>query len=113
MIPDALRPGRTVSTSYGSGPYRIVEVSGPCTCPSYMDTLELGEAAPPSAPHFHLTCRRADGCKPKGPYYLNGYRADGTCVWSQDRLIFHGQASDPMASRPTPLYHSYWGDIGI
>lgn len=89
-----LQPGMIVRTSYGTGPYRIREVVGPCTCPSFID--QINEANPPSSePHFHLVCDWA-GPRVGGRKYecsfLNGYRPDGTSVWSGDRLIFDGLA---------------------
>lgn len=80
--------GRIVSTNYNTGPYIIREVSGPCTCPEYL--ASLGGKAPPSEPHYHLVVEDAN--PPKGKRdtrsWLNGYRPDGTSVWSKDRLTF-------------------------
>jgi hypothetical protein len=80
--------GRIVSTNYNTGPFVIREVSGPCTCPEYL--ASLGRNAPPSEPHYHLTVEDAN--PPPGKRdnraWLNGYRLDGTNVWSRDRLIF-------------------------
>ncbi|MCX7660866.1 MAG: hypothetical protein N2040_09995, partial [Caldimonas manganoxidans] len=41
----------------------------------------------PSEPHYHLTCHsdRTNAGRP-GLVWLNGYRLDGTNVWSGDRL---------------------------
>lgn len=89
--PGQLVRGRIVSTSYGTGPYKITDVQGPCTCPSYSDSIN-GKGKPPkaTAPHFHITVEDMD--PPKGKRdtrgWLNGFRSDGTCVWSDDRLIF-------------------------
>lgn len=88
----ALHMGEIVRTNYGSGPYRIVAVDGPCTCRSYDDDINHWHSAG-SQPHYHLTC--VDTWKPVGKRrlankysYLNGYRHDGTNVWSDDYLIF-------------------------
>lgn len=80
--------GRIVSTSYNTGPFVIREVSGPCTCPEYL--ASLGRNAPPSEPHYHLVVDDANPPKGKRDIrsWLNGYRPDGTSVWSKDRLIF-------------------------
>lgn len=76
-----LNVGRVVSTSYGSGPYKIICISDVC----YQDNCN-----PPgtgnSEPHYHITCK-AEG--DRGSSYLNGYRADGTNVWNDDYLIFN------------------------
>lgn len=80
--------GRIVSTNYNTGPYVIREVSGPCTCPEYL--ASLGPNAPRSEPHYHLTVEDLDPPKGKRDIrsWLNGYRPDGTNVWSKDRLTF-------------------------
>lgn len=85
--------GETVLTSYGSGPYRINKVQGPCTCPEYLESINVKNPKP-SEPHYHLTCSRRESSKSNGDFYLNGYRNDGTNVWSQDYLIF------PFRSQP-------------
>lgn len=88
MTTNELKLGRIVSTSYSTGPYIIKEVSGPCSCPSYLRALDGDDT--PSEPHYHLTCvdvTPRPGQRDKD-YWLNGYRADGTSVWSKDRLIF-------------------------
>lgn len=80
-----LRIGEIVRTSYGSGPYRITMIDGPCTCPEYIKHLDGDET--PSEPHYHLTCA---GIEHNGSFYLNGFRPDGTSVWNKDSLIFDG-----------------------
>lgn len=87
-----LIPGAIVRTNYGTGPFRIKSVLGPCTCPRYSDFCSHVDK--PSPAHFHLVCDSAedDDRRPQGPFYLNGYRDDGSCVWSGDRLIFEGVA---------------------
>lgn len=83
-----LNVGRLVRTSYNTGPYIISEITGPCTCPEYL--ASLGPNAPRSEPHYHLVV--VDENPPPGKRdvrsWLNGYRPDGTNVWSEDRLIF-------------------------
>lgn len=78
--------GETILTNYGTGPFKIKKVYGPCTCPKYLEST-------PSEPHYHLTC---SGRGSKGDFYLNGYRDNATSVWSQDYLIF------PFRSQPIP-----------
>ena len=78
-------PGMIVRTSYGSGPYVITSVSGPCTCPAYLDVLNMRKA-PPSRPHYHLVAKEVG--KPRSSdYYLNGYDENGNYVWGDARLI--------------------------
>jgi hypothetical protein len=87
-----MRKGDLVKTSHGTGPYVIKSVYGPCTCASYVDTINMCNP-PASESHFHIACAHPDG--KGGDYCLNGYRADGTSVWSSDRLIFDGAAEIP------------------
>lgn len=64
-----LEPGMLIETNY-SGPYRIKSVTRGCTCPNYVDTINL-KSPPPQPPHIHIVCSDPDG---KGtPSYLNGY----------------------------------------
>lgn len=88
-----LRIGEIVRTNYGTGPYRITEIDGPCVCPEYVGLIN-GDASP-SEPHYHLTCAWAGpivrGIVPKESY-LSGYRPDGTNVWCDDKLSFEGAA---------------------
>jgi len=79
--------GRIVRTSYGTGPYEIIGVSAPCDCPEYSRSLDGDKT--PSEPHYHLECRDHPARKGiESPSYLAGYRADGSSVWTEDRLIF-------------------------
>jgi hypothetical protein len=49
--------GDVVQTNYGTGPYRVIDIERDCTCPSYLDALDVGgDEAPRSAPHMHITC---------------------------------------------------------
>ncbi len=79
--------GLLVRTSYGTGPYLVRTLSGPCICCSYLDTINGRER--PSKPHFHLTFRRPDGRG--GDYYLNGFTLEGRSVWSRDKLTVQPQ----------------------
>lgn len=97
-VGDLLRPGAVIRTNYGTGPYVVEHVSGPCRCPSYLDTINClgGDVGEPGGPtpsdkHFHLTVRPSDpqhlvNRRGKGTMWLNGYRPDGTSVWSDDRI---------------------------
>ena len=84
--------GQVLSTNYGSGPYRVTAVRGPCTCPEYYDRINrtLDHPAPASIPHYHLVCKNLDG-RDRRKKWLNGYALaiDGEHrnVWSDDQLI--------------------------
>ena len=77
--------GMVIRTSYGTGPYRVVDFEKDCTCPSFMDVLEMGNDAPPSRPHYHLLCRKVG--ENKGFYHINGYDENLNSVWDNDRVI--------------------------
>lgn len=62
-----LEPGMLIKTNY-SGPYRIVDIERGCTCPFYLDELNM-EDPPAQPPHLHLTLSRPDGA---GRYYCFG-----------------------------------------
>ncbi len=93
-----LQVGDIVRTSYGSGPYRIVDIERNCRCPDYLDVIEGKDN--PSKLHMHLVC--VDANEPIRERYsyrklrwLNGYREypNGTirCIWRpQDYLIVEG-----------------------
>lgn len=73
--------GKVVTTNYGTGPYVVTDVSGPCQC------SETGEGKHTEW-HVHLTCRDKEPQKGKGMLsFLAGYRLDGTSVWNSDRLL--------------------------
>lgn len=92
MTDFVVQPLNVVRTNYGTGPYIIETVDGPCTCAEYLRHIDGDDS--PSEPHFHLTCRLAPGAiGGGGNYWLNGYRLDGTSVWSNDRLELVGAAA--------------------
>lgn len=78
-----LKIGAVVATSYGSGPYRVIRMIEDCTCASVHEPLSSV-----SEPHSHLTCVPLDRRRPtKADHcWLNGYRPDGTSVWSSDQI---------------------------
>ena len=80
--------GEVVRTSYGTGPYRVVRATGPNTSPSFLDSINGIDR--PSEPHFNLVCHDINSLpgRKSRESYLNGYRLDGTSVWSDDFLIF-------------------------
>jgi hypothetical protein len=73
-----------VRTNYNTGPYEIVHITRNCTCPEYLDSINMLDP-PASRPHIHLTC-----CAPGNPrnmYWLNGYDEETLrSIWSDDRL---------------------------
>src|SRR5690554_3942516 len=71
--------GHYVSTCYGTGPFLITDVHGPCDCTEYIAHLD-GDSTPSEA-HFHITAEGKTGSS-----WLNGYRIDGTNVWRDDML---------------------------
>ena len=64
-----LEVGMLIETNY-SGPYRIVEIERDCTCPLYLDELEMDDDAPPQPPHIHLVLSDPNG---RGRYYLSHF----------------------------------------
>lgn len=74
-----LSRGNIVRTSYGTGPYKIDTISGPCSCAEFTrDT--------PSDPHYHATCKSIDEGQ-AGTYHLGGYRLDGTSTWTDEQSL--------------------------
>jgi len=77
-----LREGMLVRTSYGSGPYEILSITRGCTCPEYLDTLEM-EDPPPAEPHIHLVCIKPGESK-RNKFYLSGYDEETLeSVWTK------------------------------
>lgn len=67
-----LQPGMLIKTNY-SGPYRIISVSRGCTCPNYVDSINM-EDPPDQPPHIHIVCTDPEGKSRSDNYsYLNGY----------------------------------------
>ena len=77
--------GMVVRTSYNTGPYRILDITENCRCPSFMDSITLMDKAPASRPHVHLTCRKVG--EKTGFFYLSGYDDTLHSVWNSDYLI--------------------------
>lgn len=83
---DRIKKGMILRTSYGTGPYRVIELTKGCTCPSFTDAITLLGDAPPSKPHVHCSCRLVG--ERTGFYWLNGYDENTLrSVWSEDYLI--------------------------
>lgn len=66
-----LEIGMLIKTNY-SGPYRIKRVTRGCTCPSYIDYINLRDP-PPGRPHIDIVATRPDG---SGEFYLNRWDED-------------------------------------
>lgn len=77
--------GMILRTSYGTGPYEVVDFTENCTCPSFMDAITMCEDAPASKPHYHIICKCVG--EQRGLSYLNGYDDNLNSVWNKDRLI--------------------------
>lgn len=78
-------PKMIVRTSYGTGPYKIIDVDDHCDCPTFSDSITLFDKAPKSKEHSHIRCRKVG--EMYGNYYLNGFDDNGNSVWSNDRII--------------------------
>ena len=84
--------GDIVITSYNTGPYVIDSILRGCECSSYLDTINLDDP-PKSKKHIHIICHVQGEKKRKGrESYLNGYDERGFSVWSDDYLIYRGNA---------------------
>jgi hypothetical protein len=83
--------GDIIKTSYGTGPYIVIDITGPCTCPAYRDIIN-GRYDHLSAPHYHIT-----GEKDNRKYYLNGYALDQDgkikSIWLDDEIFITGYAT--------------------
>lgn len=80
-----IQVGDIFQTSYGTGPYRAVAIYRGCTCPRYLDEINMADP-PHSPPHIHIVCRRSDRDKEHN-FYVSGY--DETTlrsVWNDDCL---------------------------
>jgi len=89
----SLQVGDVIRTSYGTGPYRVVEILRGCTCPSYLNQIERDDEAPASRPHVHMECRLV-GREKEGPFTVSGYDDETLkSVWNGDRIEIVGQAT--------------------
>ena len=113
-----IREGDIVITSYGTGPYVVLEIHGGCRCPDYHTQLDCDgtpcaheraceEACPltrDDPPHLHLVCVeeatwRRGTWRQTDLRWLNGYaeRRPGhlRCIWrgGQDTLDVIGHVS--------------------
>lgn len=88
-------------TTYDAGPYLVLRIDGPCTCPEYLRWINRDDS--PSEPHYHLTCYsdRTNAGRP-GLAWLNGYRLDGSSVWSDDRFDVVGSRGSKRSSERQP-----------
>ncbi len=80
-----LREGMYVRTNYNTGPYQIIYIMRDCTCPKYLDEIDM-DKPPLSKPHIHLTLIKPGGPL-RGKFFLNGYDEETLIsVWDSDRL---------------------------
>lgn len=68
-----IEPGMLIKTNY-NGPYRIKHALRDCTCPLFLDVINMDDP-PARKPHIRLTCTRPDGT---GKFLLNG--------WDEEKL---------------------------
>lgn len=81
--------GAVVKTNYGTGPYKITKMHGPCTCPTYVDSINM-ENPPPTREHYHLTCRIVGEEKRGDDYYLGYLDLNGRSVVEDKSLAMSG-----------------------
>jgi len=77
-----VRLGACIRTSYGTGPYIVAKIDGPCTCPEYVQSVDGNNR--PSKEHYHLTVK---GPNDKREGWPPGFTLDGRSVRNGDRLI--------------------------
>ena len=78
-----LEKGMVIKTNYGERIYKIRSIRKGCTCTKYTDVINGKNT--PSEIHNHLVVCDLD--ETRDPYYLNGYRDDGSSVWYDDKII--------------------------
>lgn len=83
-----LNPAAIISTSYGTGPYRITKMIGPCTCPTYVDTINCSNP-PKTREHYHLVCRMAYDKADQNDYHISHIDASGRSVVEDTSLAMH------------------------
>ena len=72
-----IKAGYIIKTNYNTGIYTVHSVTGPCTCLSYLESINNVANPKDSEPHFHIVCKDKSGLS-----YLNGYRDVGERVLS-------------------------------
>ncbi len=96
-----IRPGDIVRTSYGTGPYKVLSISGPHTHPCYLAWINMRNP-PPSRPHYDLTVvpvrAPVDHDRASNYCYLNGYAPTDDpqrwrSVWNEDELYLEAHAA--------------------
>lgn len=75
--------GMVVRTSYGTGPYVVKDFTSGCTCPSFVDSINMSNP-PASRSHYHIVCQKEGE---RSNSFLNGYDENLNSVWSNERLI--------------------------
>ena len=66
---EKLTKGMVIKSSYDNWTYRIQSVVRGCTCPAYLDEIDMDDP-PPRAPHIHVKCTDMND---KGEYWFNWY----------------------------------------
>lgn len=65
--------GDIIKTSYGTWPYRIVEIQRGCRCMAYLGIVN-GAPELPAPEHLHITCvKPEEPTERKNHYWLNRY----------------------------------------
>ena len=79
---DVLPIGTKIKTNYGGGRvYRVESISEPCTCASYLNTINMKDP-PATEPHFHLVVYF------EGGEYMRAYRGYlGWYKYDQGRFV--------------------------
>ena len=84
LVRMAYKKGMIVKPGYGQIFFVVKKVFGPCTCPAYLDSINM-PSPPKSRAHYHLHCKAIG--EPKSEwFYLNGYDGNGKNVWDGDQL---------------------------
>lgn len=97
---DQIRKGDVIATNYSNKRYVVVGISGPCTCPKYLDPPSVR-----SIEHWHFTCEEFESESSK-LYYLNGFAPEyfpeidawgWSSVWNDDFIAKTGDTAVPTA----------------
>ncbi len=70
-----LEKGMLIKTNYSEQAYRIVEIERGCTCPTYINKLDMDDP-PAQPPHLHLTLTRPDG---SGKFWISHFIEETLC----------------------------------
>lgn len=90
-----IKPGTILKTSYGTGPYIVELVHGPCTC--NHPVAEINGIHRVSEEHYHFTLRHIKNIK-GDRFWLNAYKKEADrylSVWNPVDEIFVIGKGDP------------------